>query len=154
MADTAPLRLYGQRSDKPLLDWAWVDNQLAVAGTYWVTARSPGHPHPRPVWGVWRSATLYLSLGTPITTRTLAADPVITVRRDSGTDVVIVEGHRAGSVTDPDVLADHDRKYDWTYDLGRYGPLTSVAPETVLAWRTAGWAGRESFQETGRWHFA
>ncbi|HZQ58659.1 MAG TPA: hypothetical protein VFA84_11505 [Acidimicrobiales bacterium] len=153
MPERVPLRLYGQASDKPALDWAWVDGQLAAAGTYWVTARTNGHPHPRPVWGVWRSDHLYLSIGTPMTTSALVTDPRVTVHLDSGTDVVIVEGIRTGTSADADVIADYDRKYDWRYDVGAYGPLSCVVPERVLAWRTSGFAGRDSFQQTGRWRF-
>ncbi len=152
--ERAPLRLYGKPSDKSELDWEWVDGQLSAAGTYWVTARTNGHPHPRPVWGVWSGQRLHLSVGTPRTAGALAADPTVTVHLDSGTEVVIVEGRAVGSSSDPAVLASYDRKYDWSYDLSLYGSLTCVAPETVLAWRTAGWAGRESFQQTGRWRFA
>jgi hypothetical protein len=28
-----------------------------------------------------------------------------------------------------------------------------VAPLKVVAWRSAGWAGREGFQHTGKWRF-
>ena len=96
---------------------------------------------------------MYLSIGTPLTARLLAEDPVVTVHLESGTDVVIVEGAAAGSVDDPAVLADYDRKYDWSYDLAEYGALTCVAPETILAWRAAGFAGRDGFQQVGRWTF-
>src|SRR5215475_4580515 len=83
----AALRMYGQPSATPRLDWAWVDAQLEAAGTYWVVARTPGHPHPRPVWGVWDSDHLYLSIGTPVTLRTLAAGRGGTAssKRDGGT---------------------------------------------------------------------
>jgi len=151
MLEAAPLRLYGQPTSTPPLDWGWVDTQLLEAGTYWVIARTQGHPHPRPVWGVWQGDNLYLSIGTPATARAISADPVVTVHLDSGTDVVIVEGRSAGAVTDTAVLAEYDRKYAWSYDIETYGPLTRVVPESILAWRTAGWAGRESFQQTGRW---
>jgi len=147
------LRLYGHPSDKSLLDWAWVVAQLETAGTYWVIPRTMGHPHPRPVWGVWRNDRLYLSIGTPTTRRALAVDPAMTVHLDSGTDVVIVEGTAAGQVTEPDVIAPYDKKYDWKYHPTEYGPLQCVQPGVVLAWRAAGWAGRESFQQTGRWTF-
>src|SRR2546430_11399990 len=53
--------------------------------------------------------------------------------------------------TPADVLAAYDRKYTWTYDVGAYGELTVVEVGTVLAWRTAGWAGRDSFVASGRW---
>ena len=147
------LRLYGRPSDTPGLDWAWVEDQLKAAGTYWVIARTEGHPHPRPVWGVWEDDHFYLSIGTPVTLRTLALDPVVTVHLDSGTDVVIVEGHASGQASGADIVAAYNRKYDWNYDLGEYGPLQRVDPDAVLAWRAAGWAGRESFQQTGRWRF-
>jgi hypothetical protein len=67
--------------------------------------------------------------------------------------VVIVEGHAAGPASAADIIAAYNQKYDWNYDLGEYGPLQRVDPDVVLAWRAAGWAGRESFQQTGRWHF-
>jgi hypothetical protein len=57
------LRLYGQISDKPALEWSWVNNQLQEAATYWVVGRTPAHPHPRPVWGVWDGQRLFLSIG-------------------------------------------------------------------------------------------
>jgi hypothetical protein len=110
----APLRLYGGPSNTPSLDWAWVDGQLRSAGTYWVVARTPGHPHPRPVWGVWRNDRLCLSIATPATRRALERDPVVTVPLDSGTDVVIVEGRVLSRVSEPDVIAAYDEKYDWT----------------------------------------
>jgi hypothetical protein len=130
-----------------------VDARLTDAGTYWVVARTGGHPHPRPVWGVWRVDHLFLSIGTPVTRAALAVDPRVTVHLDSGTDVVILEGQAEGPNDDDDVLAAYDRKYDWSYDVADHGPLTSVRPSTVLAWETAGWAGRESFQRSGRWDF-
>ena len=148
------LQLYGEDSETEALDWDWVDRQLRQAGTYWVTARTPGHPHPRPVWGVWQENHLYLSIGTPVTVQALATDPAVTVHLDSGTEVVIVEGRAVDASSDIEVLARYDRKYDWSYEVATYGPLTCVAPGTVLAWRTAGWAGRESFQQTGRWTFS
>ena len=154
MPELGQLRLYGQPSSKSALEWNWVETQLTEAGTYWVTARTPGHPHPRPVWGVWKEGCLHLSIGTPAAARAIATDPVVTVHLESGTEPVIVEGYVAGTTSEPGILAAYNLKYDWEYDAAEYGPLTSVAPGKVLAWRTAGWAGRESFQQTGRWTFA
>jgi hypothetical protein len=51
------------------------------------------------------------------------------------------------------VLRRYDKKYDWRYDVDVYGPLTAIAPVTVLAWRSAGWAGRDGFKASGRWRF-
>jgi hypothetical protein len=119
-----------------------------------VTARTTGHPHLRPVWGVWRSSRLFLSIGTPVTRQALAVDPAITVHLDSGTEVVIVEGRVSGSGNDAEIVAEYDEMYDWSYDLIQHGPLTRISPETDLAWRAAGWAGRDSFQESGQWVFS
>ncbi len=154
MRDSSTLHLYGHGSDKPELEWAFVDEELRTAPTYWVVARSPGHPHPRPVWGIWREELLYLSIGTPSTIRALELDPRVTVHLESGTDVVIVEGVVAAAATDPVVISEYDEKYDWSYDMDEYGPLCCVAPQVVLAWRAVGWAGRDSFGKTGRWTFA
>jgi hypothetical protein len=63
--ERADLRLYGSPSEHDALPWTWVDSQLGSAATYWVVARTPGHPHPRPVWGVWRD---YTKDRRPITT--------------------------------------------------------------------------------------
>ena len=120
---------------------------------YWVTARTRGHPHPRPVWGVWWEDHLHLSIGTPLTLQALAVDPTLTVHLDSGTEVVILEGRAVDARGETEVVTEYDRKYDWAYEVDKYGPLTCVAPETVLAWRAGGWAGRESFQQTGKWSF-
>ena len=148
--------MYTQVVDYDLLGWEEVRRQLEDAGTYWVVGRGSGHPHPRPVWGAWLDDSLRLSLGSPVLRRELAADPAVTVHLDSGTDVVIVEG-TASVLEGADVapsLAVYDRKYDWKYDPDTYGPLTLVRPSTVFAWRAAGPAGRDGFQQASRWRFA
>lgn len=148
-----PLRLYGSVTDLSELPWSWVDEQLAEAGTYWIVGRGDGAPHPRPVWGVWLDATLRLSIGGQVLARCIAADPIVTVHLDSGTEVVVVEGEVTGTDETEATIASYDAKYEWTYDLVKLGPLTVVRPTTVLSWRSAGWAGREDFQAGGRWSF-
>jgi hypothetical protein len=117
---------------------------------------SDAAPHPRAVWGVWVEDVLMLSLGSPVLRAQIARDPLVTVHLDSGTDVVIVEG-RAAADDSPETIAAfvdaYDAKYDWRYDAGQYGPPTRVTPAVVLAWRSAGWAGRDGFRETGKWVF-
>lgn len=145
--------MYGEPSAVPSLPWSWVDDQLTAAGTYWSVARSHSHPHPRPVWGIWVDQLLHLSIGSPVLSPQLDAAPEVAVHLDSGVDVVIVEG-RVGGHTEAQELYDaYNEKYDWSYSTEEYGPLTTIVPSKVLAWRSAGWAGREGFQQTGRWRF-
>jgi hypothetical protein len=148
------LRLYGAASDKASLAWPWVEQQLADAGTYWINARTPGHPHPRPVWGVWSLQQLHLSIGSPTLRLAIREEPAVTIHLDSGTEVVIGEGLVIPSAaTTPALIEAYNQKYDWDYQVSQYGDLTRVLPGKVLAWRTAGRAGRDSFQSTGCWIF-
>jgi hypothetical protein len=148
------LSMYGQPSEIAPLEWDWVDQELAASGAYWVIAIGGGrYPHPRPVWGVWHGEQLNLSVGSPVLQRALSAGSAVSVHLESGTDVVILEGDIAGSTTAPEVIDAYDRKYEWSYDANEYGPLTIVTPTTILAWRASGWAGRDSFQQTGCWEF-
>ena len=148
------LRLYGAPSDRVALGWSWVEQQLIEAATYWVNPCTPGHPHPRPVWGIWSDEQLHLSIGSPTVLAAIREEPAVTIHLDSGTDVVIVEGLVTRSAVPTPALVDaYNLKYDWDYQTSVYGDLTQVRPATVLAWRTAGWAGRDSFQATGSWTF-
>jgi hypothetical protein len=104
------------------------------------------------VWGVWADEVLHLSIGSPQLAAARPGTPA-TVHLDSGTDVVIVEGTVQAKTVDPAVVAAYDTKYTWTYDVDAYGPLTSIRPRLVLAWRSAGWAGRDGFTATGRWRW-
>lgn len=149
--------MYGElSSEEEPLEWSWASDQLRSCGTYWVVARSDGIPHPRPVWGVWSTDDefLHLSVGSPVLVRQFAQYPDVAVHLGSGTDVVIVEGRRTGSCTDTRVLRAYNEKYDWNYTVEQYGPLMTVAVRRVLAWQSAGWAGRQGFQRTGRWEFS
>jgi hypothetical protein len=88
--------------------------------------------------------------------RALDREPAVTVHLDSGTDVVLVEGTTgltSQGATPPSSVEAYNAKYHWDYEIARYGELTVVEPVRVLAWRSAGWAGRDSFQATGCWVF-
>jgi hypothetical protein len=150
------LRLYGTPSDRGALAWPWVEEQLEAAGTYWLVPRTQGHPHPRPVWGIWHEQRLHLSVGSPTLLRAVDLDPTVTVHLDSGTDVVLVEGTASRTTeraTPSSNIEAYNTKYDWDYQVARYGDFIVVQPLRILAWRTAGWAGRDSFQATGCWQF-
>lgn len=168
-----PLTMYGQPSEVASLDWSWVDEQLTAASVYWITTaddhepNSPGasphphprpggasrHPHPRPVWGVWMEGLLYLSIGSPRINAALAEPTPVTVHLGGDIDVVILEGTSAGPSDTPKAIERYNAKYDWNYLIEDYGPFTLVTPSKVIAWRSAGWAGRDGFQSTGRWRF-
>ena len=139
---------------EPELSWEWAEDQLRDADMYWVAPTGGAHPHPRPVWGVWSDESLHLSVGSPLVQRLLMADPRVTVHLVSSLDVVIVEGAVTGSTTDDRLVAAYDSKYDWRYAVDQYGPLTTIAPARVLAWRAVGAAGRDGFEAVGRWSFA
>ena len=143
--------MYGESSEEPPLAWEWVEGQLVDGGVYWVVPSGSGPPHPRPVWGVWAESALHLSIGSPPIVAALASAPEVTVHLGGATDVVIIEGVVLGSSVDPEVVAAYDAKYDWDYQIEEYGPLTVIRPRKVMAWRSAGWAGRDGFRQTGRW---
>ena len=148
------MSFYGQASRYEPLPWTWVEHELTTAGTYWVVARSAGHPHPRPVCGIWTGTALVLSIGSPIIAKTLAADPTVSVHLDSGTAVVVVEGSAMVlERPDSEILERYDAKYTWKYSPEEYGPLSRIEPQRVLAWQSGGWAGRDGFQRSGSWRF-
>lgn len=146
--------MYGAPSEEPPLAWDWVDGKLADSDVYWVVAQAEGHPHPRPVWGVWADSSLHLSIGSPSINAAIERQQDVTVHLGGATDVVIVEGTLVDHRADDDVIAAYDLKYDWDYDAEEYGRLAVVRPDKVIAWRSAGWAGREGFKQTGRWRIA
>jgi len=146
------LTMYGGPAPVADLDWSWVDEQLRDAGAYWTSVpRDNGPPHARPVWGVWMDRLLYLSVGSPNLAARLEPGSAVTVHLGSTTDVVIVEGTSAGAADEDALITAYNLKYDWSYTIEEYGPLTCVAPSKIMAWRSSGWAGRGGFQETGRW---
>ena len=149
-----PLRFFGAPTDAAALEWSVVEGALRDAGTYWVVAAPAADraPHPRPVWGVWLDGAVWLSIGSPRVNAELRVDPTVTVHLDSGVDVVIVEGAASLHEGDPaEFVAAYDSKYDWSYDVAEYGPPTRVEVANVIAWRSAGFAGRDGFQQAGRW---
>lgn len=147
-----PLRMYGGEIDEPGRSWADVEARLRSPETIWVVAGGE-RPHPRPVWGVWSGDALHLTVGSPALRAALVPGAQVSAHLDSGTDVVIVEGVVAGPTSEPAIVAAYDEKYDYPYDLERYGPLTTVSPTTVLAWTAAGVAGRDGFRERSAWTF-
>ena len=74
------------------LPWAWAEERLKSAITYWVsTTRPDGRPHATPVWAVWLDGSIAFE-GGPQTrrARNLAENPAVVVHVESGDDVVIL----------------------------------------------------------------
>ena len=147
------LVMYGAPATAEGLEWSWVDDQLRNAGAYWVVVPGPGHPHPRPVWGVWERGGLFLSIGSPRIRTQAEIGAAATIHLGDVNDVVVVEGRVAGPVVEQDLIDVYNGKYDWDYSVDEYGPLTHIHPIKAIAWRSTGWAGRGGFESTGRWTF-
>lgn len=147
------LHMYGAPTIEPRLPWASVDAQLTEAGVYWVVPAANGHPHARPVWGVWDGDALHLSIGSPTVLEQVGDGRPTAVHLGGALDVVILEGSVTGTTSEQRLVDRYNAKYEWAYSVEHYGPFRTFSPTTVLAWRSAGRDGRDGFQESGRWNF-
>ena len=64
---------------------------MEAARNYWITTAGEGFPSSRPVWGVWKSPTLWFSTGGAIAKR-VAKDARVQVNLESADELVIIEG--------------------------------------------------------------
>lgn len=148
-----PLVMYGQPAEGRSLEWSWVDGELGRAGVYWIAVNGADRPQTRPVWGVWRDERVLLSVGTPKVNAALEVGTPVVVHLGGDVDVVIVEGRMTGTSDDTAAVEAYNVKYAWDYRPAAYGDFIVIEPDRVIAWRSAGEAGREGFQETGKWRF-
>ena len=131
---------YGIPDDEQgLLDWAFVGTTLADDRTYWVvTVRPDGSPHARPTWGVWLDGRFHCGGGERTRwVRNLERNPAITVHRESGEEVVILEGiaeRLSEETADPALLERLDDAYEAKYGVAHGTPFFAVRPDRVLAW--------------------
>jgi hypothetical protein len=127
------------QDDEGLLPWEFVAEGMADDRNYWVSTTLPdGRPHARPVWGVWVDGVFHCGGGERTRwARNLAAGSEIVVHRESGDDVVILEGIAErldeGS-EDPDRLERLDSAYEAKYGVRHGTPFWAVHPRKVLAW--------------------
>lgn len=139
-----------------MLDWSWVDEQMAKSRNYWICSTRPdGRPHAAPVWGVWHEGVLYFSTDPAARkARNLAASPEVVVHLESGDDSVILEGV-VEAVTDHALLSRVGKAYALKYPP--YDPVGegmealwyALRPRTALAWQ------EHDFPNTAtRWDFA
>jgi hypothetical protein len=132
---------YGIPSEKEgMLPWQFVAETMAVDRIYWIGTTLPnGRPHARPVWGVWVGGTFHCGGGEETRwVRNLAHNPAVTVHRESGEEVVVLEG-RAEKLTeetaDVDRLERINAAYEAKYGVAHGTPVFAVRPERVFAWR-------------------
>jgi hypothetical protein len=129
---------YGIPKDtKGLLEWSEIVHRFEAAEDYWIGTASPsGRPHSRPTWGVIVDDTIYFG-GGPRTrwSRNLAANPYVSVHLESGSEVVIAEGHvdRITDASDPR-LTRADDAYEVKYKMRHGPPIWVLNPERVIAW--------------------
>ena len=117
------------------LPWAWVEERLEAARSYWVAAtRSDGSPHAVPVWGLWLDGAFHFFTDpTSLKARSLAADPRAVVHLESGDDVVILEGRMEVHQPTRRIIEAYEAKYGVTPEDAAM--MLRLNPAKVLAWR-------------------
>ncbi|MDL5361859.1 pyridoxamine 5'-phosphate oxidase family protein [Halalkalicoccus sp. NIPERK01] len=126
-------------SDEGMLPWEFVAGAMEGDRNYWVsTTRPDGRPHVRPVWGVWVDGTFHCGGGGRTRwARNLAAGSGIAVHRESGDDVVIIEGMAERldqENADPELIERLDAAYEAKYGIRHGTPFWAIRPWKVLAW--------------------
>ncbi len=147
-------------SAEGMMSWSRALARLEQAQNYWLaTTRPDGRPHVAPVWGAWVDEALYFD-GLPTTRwgRNLAANPAIAVHRESGDDVVIIEGIVEDLTTDEDlgsrIVAAYTAKYDYPLPEPATSGIFRLRPRTARAWTTRVVRdSTENWEYSTRWHF-
>jgi general stress protein 26 len=142
IASRPKMENYGISTEqKGLMEWSWADDQLTRSRNYWIAStRNDETPHVAPVWGLWIDGALYFgSARTARKTRNLLARPQVVVHRESGDEVVIVEGiaELVEHAALPDgFAAAYGQKYGFTPDLNGdpNSPYFRVEPKLVMGW--------------------
>ena len=144
------------------LPWAWAEERLAAADTYWVgTTRPDGRPHLMPVWAAWLDGRVWMEGGAATRrARNIEANASVTVGLQlEGFGAVVVEGTAERILlTDADLaarLVEAFAKYaappaSYVADPANWhdpdGGIWAVTPRVVFGW--------SSFpQDATRWTF-
>jgi nitroimidazol reductase NimA-like FMN-containing flavoprotein (pyridoxamine 5'-phosphate oxidase superfamily) len=128
-----------------LLPWAWADERLARATVYWIaTTGTDLAPHMVPIWGSWVDGRWYVEGGPTRWQRNLRVNPKMAVKVESGSEVVILEGHAREIVAPAEPLAGRIlagyAKYvesdGYTADPANWaeGGLWELTPVKAFAW--------------------
>jgi hypothetical protein len=143
-------------TNEGLLPWSYVQERMQTAMNYWIsTANAKGQPHATPVWGVWVEDIFYFD-GSPKTRRgrEMAANPLVSVHLEDGSQVVILEGEvhelkQAALELRQKISAAYKSKYSQRGyapdpDTWKQGGLYAFRPQLVFAWT-------QFPQDTTRW---
>lgn len=131
---------YGIPDDESgLLPWTFVAEKMSDDRTFWVTTIRPdGRPHARPTWGVWVDDTFHCGGGERTRwVRNLSHNSAITVHRESGEEVIIIEGEAVRideETADATLIERLDDAYDAKYGIRHGTPFFAVRADLVLAW--------------------
>lgn len=128
-------------STEGMMEWTWVDEQMAKSRNYWVCSTRPdGRPHAAPVWGVWVNGALYFGSDPESQkARNLRANPEVVVHLESGDDTVIIEGKAEIITPDAALMKQIADAYEAKYKSYRpeedpNAKFYTVKPSKVFAW--------------------
>ena len=146
--------------DEGALPWEWAVERLERARNFWFsTTRPDGRPHAVPAWGVWLGGVLYFE-GSPEArrARNIEANPYVVAHRESGDEVVILEGEAQPAGKPERALAEElarvfAEKYGQSHDYRPAptqwdeGGLWALRPRLAFGWT-------EFPRTVTRWRFA
>lgn len=160
ISSTRPARFpadYGSPSEDGLLPWSFVEERLLSAPNYWLaTVTASGHPHVRPVDGVWVDGALCFG-GSDETrwVRNLSVKPHVSVNLPNHDVAIVLEGTvaRIGDASHPLAAASTAAsrlKYPqyFTDTTPPFEPFWALRPRVVFAWTLEGFPARAT-----RWTF-
>jgi F420H(2)-dependent biliverdin reductase len=114
-------------------------HKLAQAANIWIASVRPdGRPHLTPVWFVYDSLHLYVSIDPDsVKSRNLATNPNLSLALEDGSHPLICEGRAAivPAPYPPEVVDLFQKKYDWDIRTeGQYSQLMAITPRKWLGW--------------------
>lgn len=141
---------YGiEKSDKGLLDWDFVQENMKNARNYWISTSSLDcQPHAIPVWGSWIDNDFFFGSGSDTKNqKNLAHNPCIIVHSESGMKVVIIEG-KVSIEKDEEKIIRIKKDYLRKYKIDHPPPFFRVNKIKVICWDMNDYQGTPT-----RWKF-
>jgi F420H(2)-dependent biliverdin reductase len=114
-----------------------VERRLQTEQNLWLaTVRPNGTPHLVPIWFVWVAGKIYLCTGADsVKVRNLLQNPHVSIALEDGAHPFVIEGlAQPIERTDPAVLAEFQRKYDWDITTDdTYTQVIEIQPKKIRA---------------------